>query len=113
MKDLIDINEATLKKFVESLRPEDPEILKLLDYGYNYDGRFIEVYEIRPVYDLPDKILHSSIAKIRHIKSKKIWKLYWMRANLKWYLYEPFPESSNLEQLLNIVKEDAYGCFFG
>ena len=35
----IDINESTIKKYVESLRPENLEIRKQVDIGYSYDGK--------------------------------------------------------------------------
>ncbi|WMQ64732.1 DUF3024 domain-containing protein [Imtechella halotolerans] len=28
-------------------------------------------------------------------------------------MYEPFPKSSHLERLIDVVREDKYGCFFG
>ena len=39
---------ATIKSFVEALRPEDLEIRKELDYGYSYDSKIAEIFEIRP-----------------------------------------------------------------
>jgi hypothetical protein len=112
-KGVIDINESTIKKFVESLRPEDPEIRKKLDCGYSYDGKIIEIFEIRPEWDNPKEIQHFPFVKIRYYKSKNVWKLYWMRGNLKWELYEPFPNSSHLNKILEIIQEDKYGCFYG
>jgi hypothetical protein len=109
----IDINELTIKKFVESLRPEDKEIRKQLDIGYSYDGKIILLYEIRPFWDNPNEIQNNEFAKIRFYKSRREWNLYWMRASGKWEIYEPFPESSYLEKLTEIIKEDKYSCFFG
>src|SRR5680860_309806 len=109
----IDINESTIKKFIESLRPEDPEIRKELDFGYSYDGKIAILYEIRPFWDDPKEIQNIEFAKIRFYKSRKEWNLYWMRASLKWELYEPFPESSRLEKIIEIIDEDKYGCFYG
>ncbi|CAM4253918.1 DUF3024 domain-containing protein [Gillisia hiemivivida] len=112
-KDIIDINESTIKKFVESLRPEDPEIREKLDFGYSYDGKIIEIFEIRPEWDKPKEIQHIPFVKIRYYKSKNSWNLYWMRGNLKWESYEPFPNSSHLNKILEIIQEDKYGCFYG
>jgi hypothetical protein len=36
-----------------------------------------------------------------------------MRASGAWKLYEPYPESKYLEQILEVIKNDEYGCFFG
>jgi hypothetical protein len=114
-RDVIDINESNLKKFVESLRPKEHEIREQLDFGYSYDGKIIEIYEIRPVWDNPKEIQHLPFAKIRYYqsKSKEQWKLYWMRGNLKWKLYDPHPSSNDLSKLLEVIKEDTFACFFG
>lgn len=109
----IDINEATLKKYVASKRPEDLEIRKQLDFGYSWDGKVARLYEIRPFWDNPSEIQYNEYAKIRFYKSRQKWQLYWMRASLKWKLYEPFPEATHLEEILDIITEDAYGCFHG
>ncbi|HET8885790.1 MAG TPA: hypothetical protein VFM70_05485 [Salinimicrobium sp.] len=71
----IDINEITIKKFVESLRPDDPEIQKEIDFGYFYDGKVFELYEIRPIWNHPNEIQHIKFAKIRFYKSRKEWNL--------------------------------------
>ena len=43
-KDIININEGIVKNFVESLRPEDLEIRKQVDFGYSYNGQVIEIF---------------------------------------------------------------------
>lgn len=109
----IDINESTIKKYVELLRPENLEIRKQVDIGYSYDGKFVILYEIRPVWDDPKTKQQFDFAKIRYYKSRKKWNLYWMRASGKWEIYEPFPESTHLEKIIEIIKEDKHNCFFG
>ena len=109
----IDLNEATIKQFVESLRPEDPEIRKELDIGYSYDGKVAMLYEIRPVWNNPEKIENIEFAKIRLNKTQMEWSLYWKRASGKWESYPAFPKSTRLDQVLQAIEEDAHGCFFG
>lgn len=108
-----DLNELTVKQFIKSLQPKDEEIRKQLDFGYSYDGKSVIIYEIRPIWDCPSEIQHIEFAKIRFFKSRRQWNLYLMRASGKWELYAPFPESSHLEKLIKIIKEDKHGCFFG
>ncbi len=112
-KNAIDINESTIKKFIESLRAEDPEIRKKLDFGYSYDGKIAILYEIRPIWDDPKEIQNIEFAKIRFYKSRKEWNLYWMRASGKWELYEPFSKSTHIGKLIKVIKEDNHCCFFG
>ena len=109
----MDINEAIIKNFVESLRPKELEIRKQLDCGYSYDGKEAIVFEIRPVWTNPDEIQHLEFAKLRFVKTRKHWELYWQRASGKWQRYAPFPESALLDELIEAIKDDSYGCFFG
>jgi hypothetical protein len=109
----IDINESTIKKYVESLRPENLEIRKQVDIGYSYDGKIVILFEIRPEWDNPKKMQQIDFAKIRHYKSKKKWNLFWLPASGKWKLYEPFPESTHLEEIIEIIKKDTHACFYG
>ncbi|MDT0293735.1 DUF3024 domain-containing protein [Mesonia ostreae] len=114
MKDQpIDINESSIKKYINSLRPDDLEIHKQLDFGYAYDGKTCILYEIRPVWNNPEEIQHIEYAKIRYYKSRQEWNLYWMRASLKWELYQPFPKASHIEKMIKCIEEDEYGCFYG
>ena len=52
----------------------------------------------------------DTACKITYVKSSDSWKLYWMRADLKWHLYLKYP---SLDELLREVKEDPNGCFWG
>ena len=109
----IDINESTIKKYVESIRPESSEIRAQLDFGYSYDGKITEIYEIRPLWNNPKETQNIPFAKIRFYKSKQLWNLYWMRASGKWELYEPFSESTHLDKIIEAIRDDKHGCFFG
>lgn len=112
-KPLISMVEVQLTSFIEAKRPADPEIRKQLDYGYSWDEQTALLFEITPQWNHPTKILELPFAKLRFVKSSKIWKLYWMRGSGKWEAYVPLPESADLHDLLAEIKNDAYGCFFG
>ncbi|WP_194768332.1 DUF3024 domain-containing protein [Tamlana sp. I1] len=109
----IDINEFLIKKYIESIRPENEALRKQIDYGYSYDGKIVILYEIRPAWDNPNELEHFEFAKIRFYKSRGEWNLYWMRASGKWALYDPFPISTNLDEMIETIKNDKFGCFFG
>lgn len=109
---LISMIDIQLRSFVESLRPEE-EIRKEVDLGYSWNGQTAFLFEIRPQWRDPAKIVEIPLAKLRFVKSSKLWKLYWMRGNGKWEAYELRPESTSLHELLQEIKNDAYGCFFG
>lgn len=109
----IDLNDGILKVFIEQIRPKEIEVRKQLDIGYSWDGSVALIYEIRPQLDKPENILHHEFAKIRYYKSRGEWNLYWMRASGKWEAYEPYPVATHLQELLEVIKEDKYHCFFG
>jgi hypothetical protein len=112
MDDPNSLIEKTLQKHIEEHRPPE-ETRPKLDIGYTLEGQAIFLNEIRPRWDNPEEIRHYPYAKIRYIKSKGLFKLYWLRASGKWELYAPFPESSYLQKVLDVVEEDGLGCFKG
>lgn len=111
-KETSDPNQAILYNYLEEIRPP-VHIRNKLDIGYDYDGTVIEIYEIRPDWINPSIIRHHPYAKIRFIKSRNYWKLYWLRASGKWNEYGPFPQSPNLQEILDCIDEDKFGCFKG
>ena len=42
-----------------------------------------------------------------------MWKVYWLRADLRWHRYDPDAEVASLDEFLAIVDRDEYACFFG
>lgn len=104
--------EKLVGQFVELRRPE-PHIRNKLDIAFRIIDQSFVIYEIRPQWDNPEKIMEGPIAKVTYIKSKKVWKLFWMRADLKWHSYKPFPSSRHLEDILEVIGKDQHGCFWG
>lgn len=113
------LSEFELKKyekfvgdFVEKRRPP-MHIRNELDLDFRVEDQSVEIFEIRPVWRNPQKKMEEAVAKATFVKSKKVWRIYWQRADLKWHRYEPDPEVNSLEEFLDIVDRDEYGCFFG
>jgi DUF3024 family protein len=104
--------EKIVGKFVESIRPT-PEKRGQLDISFKIYGQSFEIVETRPQWDDPRKRIEGSIAKATYVKSAKKWKLDWKRADMNWYSYEPFRESKSLEEILEVIRKDQYGCFWG
>ncbi|MFN8206075.1 MAG: DUF3024 domain-containing protein [Bacteroidales bacterium] len=108
---IISLLESKISRAIEELRPP-VEIRHELDVGYTFKTNTLEVFEIRPYWDNPQKITHTPVAKVRYIKSSNIFKIYWMRGNLKWYPYDP-AEVKSIEEFFQILEKDEYGCFWG
>ena len=76
-------------------------------------GQSIEILEVRPHWEDKSKILEYPVAKATYNKSKRNWKVFWQRADLKWHSYKPNPEVDSIEDFLALVQEDKHACFFG
>lgn len=53
------------------------------------------------------------VAKATWVKTQKVWKIFWMRADLRWHGYEPLARVRTLDDVLSGVDADPYGCFWG
>ena len=104
--------ERDLAKFMERRRPP-PNIRHKLDIGYRISGHSVEIFEIRPEWQNPKEIMEHPAAKATFVRTKNIWRVFWMRRDLKWHGYEPNSVVRTLEAFLAVVDRDEYGCFFG
>lgn len=80
---------------------------------YKIQNQDIIISEIRPQWNDPKKQVESPFAKLKFVRSRNHWKLYWHRADMKWHIYEPLDSSKDLSELANEIDTDQYGCFFG
>ncbi len=104
--------EKDIAIFMEKHRPP-VHVRDEVDFGYRIENQAVEIFEVRPRFNAPSIKTETPIAKATYIKSKKIWKLYWQKSDLKWHQYQPLPEVKRLEEFLIAVGEDEYNCFFG
>jgi hypothetical protein len=104
--------ENIVGAFVEKIRPA-PNIRPELDFGFRVSGQSVKLFEIRPQWDRPEIKRESPFAKATFVRTKRLWKVYWQRADLKWHLYQPTPEVADIGQFLTLVQEDKNACFFG
>ena len=108
MVDVIEIME----NYISKNRPPK-EIRQELDLNYRTDKQSIVLFEIRPHWDDKTKFREHDFAKATFDKKNNVWKIYWLRASLKWISYEPKPTVKKLSDFLKQVDKDEYGCFRG
>jgi hypothetical protein len=104
--------ENAVAAFVAKRRPP-AHLRDQVDLSFRFDGRSVEIFEIRPRWDNPAQRVEEAVAKVRYMKSRAKWLVYWQRADLKWHKYGPMPEVNTVDAFLRLVDEDEYGCFFG
>lgn len=105
-------SEKVVARFIERRRPP-PHIRAKRDIAFRVQGQSIEIFEISPHREDKRRILEQPVAKATYNRKRKIWKVFWQRADLKWHSYQPHPEVRTIEDFLAIVDEDEYCCFFG
>ena len=105
------IFEETIQTFIEKIRPPQ-EIRDEFDIGYTFEKRVLEIFEIRANWRNESEKIHIPVVKVRFMKSKQIWKMYWMRANGKWESYKPLAEEIDLYKVLEEIDNDPWGAFW-
>jgi len=93
-------------------RLNQPKI-KDLSIEYRIEKHDVIIFEKRPAWDQPNEMIETPAAKFKYNHTKNVWRLFWMRADLKWHSYQPLASSVTLRNLVNEVKADPYGCFWG
>ena len=81
--------------------------------SYTIGNHQIVISEERPMRDASAEWIVLEIAKLRYVRARNEWQLYWKRANGKWWRYEPHTASKRLEALIKEIDVDSDGCFFG
>jgi hypothetical protein len=104
--------ERDLDAFLERKRPA-PHIRHQLDISYRIAGQSVELFEIRPDWQDATRKIETPVARATFVRNRNVWRVFWMRRDLKWHGYQPNPQVVSLEAFLNVVDRDEHGCFFG
>ena len=98
--------------FVEKHRAP-PHLRHELDFSFRISGQSIVFFEVRPSWQEKTRKLEHLVAKATYNKTKKVWRVFWRRADGKWHVYPPAPEVTTFEKFLELVGKDEHACFFG
>jgi hypothetical protein len=104
--------EKAVDTFLLKRRPP-PDLRKQLDLGFRLEGQSLELFEIRPVWSDPNRYMESPAAKATFVQARKVWRVFWQRADMKWHDYQPCPEVKTVEEFLALVDRDENHCFWG
>ena len=80
---------------------------------YEVKGHEVVIVERRPRWDNETEWTETPVAKLKFIRSANKWRLYWMRADMKWHKYPGLSSSHRLDVLLEEIDADPLACFFG
>jgi hypothetical protein len=98
--------------FIEKRRPP-LHIRPKLDFRADIKGSDVVIVEVRPSFRNKRRIIEHPVAKMKWVDSRQVWRLFWMRADLKWHSYDPLSEAADIDTLLFEVDRDPHCCFFG
>jgi hypothetical protein len=107
----VEIIEA-MDNFMKRRRPPE-NIRHVVDVSYRIENQSVIIFELRPRLDNPEEIIELPIAKATLVKTKKQWKVFWQRADLKWHSYSPKPTVQDIPDFIRLVDKDTHGCFWG
>ncbi len=103
--------EKAAKDFCRERNKNYPPDQLLIEY--KLEDQTLYFIEVRPTWNDPSVKTEMYLAKLRYIKKKKEWILYWQRANGNWLQYEAQGADKHLEPLLQTIWDDPHGCFWG
>ena len=104
--------EKLMDDFLKRRRPPE-DMRDKLDLSYRIKNQSIEIFELRPQFIRPEKIMEDPVAKITFVRKQNVWKVYWMMSDLKWHSFEHQPQTDTLAGALQIIDEDETGAFWG
>ncbi|MHB1326065.1 MAG: DUF3024 domain-containing protein [Thermoleophilia bacterium] len=88
-------------------------IINDLELIYRINGHDVTLFEKRPDWQDPRETMETPVAKLKFVRTKKEWRLYWQRRDLKWHAYDLLSPSPDFKELVAEIDEDPYCCFFG
>lgn len=107
----LDVVEA-LENFLDRNRPP-VEIRTKVDIEYEIEGQSVIIYEKRPRWNKQGEYLQIPIAKGTYVITRRLWKVYWQRADLKWHPYTPAVTVKSIKEFIRLVEKDDNHCFWG
>ena len=105
--------EKVVGAFIDRKRPP-AHLRDRVDLIFRIKGQSVEILEVRPTWrGTPGEITEHPLAKATYVRNSDLWKVFWMRADLKWHAYPPEPQVGTVERFLALVSEDKHALFFG
>lgn len=103
--------EAYLDRFIVNRVPKHAQ--NKVRIGYIAKGMIITLFEQRPYFKNKAIWTKSDIARVRYSKTDGTWTLYYRDRNGKWHVYDPLPPTPDIGAVLQVIKADPTGIFWG
>ncbi len=106
-------HKRVLEKHFWSKRRPPLHLRDKIRDGQRLSGHGIDLFFVRPAFRHPGEFSEDNIARIRYVRTRKVWRLYWRRASGNWESYPPCREVGSLASALRVIHKDTHHCFFG
>ena len=80
---------------------------------YEVRGYEVKIIETRPHYMRKHEWTEHPIARMKYDLDTIRWQLYWRRASGKWMKYPDFEPTNRLQSLIDEIRDDRFGVFWG
>ena len=104
--------EIAKKDFLIKRRPH-PSVRDKCDLDCSLNNQSVEIFELRPQWNNPEKINEYPLAKTTYSLNKREWEIFYMSSNLQWKIYRMHKSAKTIEDVFSIIDCDETGIFFG
>jgi hypothetical protein len=80
---------------------------------YEVRGYEVKIIETRPHFMRKHEWTEHPITRMKYDPDTLRWQLYWRRASGNWMKYPDFEPTNRLQSLIDEIKEDRFGVFWG
>jgi Protein of unknown function (DUF3024) len=79
------------------------------------DGRDVTIVDARAPWrpDLGPDWTRLPVARLRYLRSREVWRLYWRDRDEGWHEYRGLPFASSVDELLSEIDRDPTAIFWG
>jgi hypothetical protein len=104
--------EKLVGALVEERRPP-PHLRSEVDLKFRIEDLSLEIFEVRASWRGDGTTTENLLAKTTYVKTKNLWRVFWLRSDLKWHSHPRVPQVGTIEEFLALVAEDEGSYFFG
>lgn len=108
-----DIDVARVQRWCRGRVPD--HVLSQLRIECEVSGRDITILERRPPWgpEAGPEWMKSPVARLRYLRSRSVWRLYWRDSDERWHEYPDLPFAASVEELLTELERDPTALFWG
>ncbi len=111
-----DLDLARVRKWIDQRSDEmPPRARDQIRYEIDVTDRSVTVVECRPPWrqGFGSEWSRFPICRFRYTKARKEWSLYWRDRNLKFHEFDLVVPTPHIDELIEEVKRDRTGIFWG